>query len=682
MFFNRKYILLHILLLFYTTVLFSQERQDSTKNLINIADNAFLQGNYYGAAKIYKLALKKTPNLYNVMYKCAESYRLDNNFPKAKNLYYRVLRHSFKRFPLSLYWLAYCQKSLGQYQQAQKHFSEYYEKHKLIDDFYTKRAKNEILSCEIALYIKWEPKAVNVEHLDTNINSYYSEFGVSAITDSILFFSSIVPVDTSIEKQELSENTEDPWLVENNNTTINKSVILQSTFNIKDWNTKEIVDKIINKKDYNVSNPSFTSDKKMMFFSMFHIDSTITSSKIYYSKLVNNKWIEPKALPAYINVPSTITTQASVAQTSKGDLLLFISNRLGGQGGLDIWYAQIKKNGTFGKPMNLKSKPKDYDPDLDYLMKQGPTVNSIADDICPFYNPTDSTLYFSTEWYNGLGGFDIFKTKGDFFSWEKPTNIGYPINSSNNDLYYTIDSKGKYAYLSSNRKESLSIKHTSCCNDIYRYELPYKQTKEDSLQVVVDIHKKDINLLVPLTLFFHNDQPNPNTTDTITNINYTSTYNEYLKLIPNYEKAYSKGVSSAFKEQAKDEINIFFTDEVKKGYKKLLDFCQLMEKLLIEKQQIIITLKGYSSPLNTTEYNENLAKRRIYSLLNFFHQYKDGIFNDYEKSGLLIYNRIAFGETSASKKVSSSRKDIRNSIYSPMAAKERRIQIIAISVSE
>jgi len=107
-----------------------------------------------------------------------------------------------------------------------------------------------------------------------------------------------------------------------------------------------------------------------------------------------------------------------------------------------------------------------------------------------------------------------------------------------------------------------------------------------------------------------------------------------------------------------------------------------MKELLLSGQKIVVTIKGYTSPLNTVEYNNNLAKRRISSLVNYFYEWENGFFREYIESGMIEYEFVAFGKTLSDGKVSDDPNDPRNSIYSPAASRERRIEIIAVSVEE
>jgi site-specific recombinase XerD len=122
---------------------------------------------------------------------------------------------------------------------------------------------------------------------------------------------------------------------------------------------------------------------------------------------------------------------------------------------------------------------------------------------------------------------------------------------------------------------------------------------------------------------------------------------------------------------------------VEAGMQDLEKFAKLMEEVLARGEKVKITMKGYCSPLASTDYNVNLAKRRISSLRNYFGEYKDGVFKKYiseenPAAATLLLTDVEIGELPLSN-VSDDVKDVKNSVYSPYAARERKIQIIAVS---
>jgi len=144
-------------------------------------------------------------------------------------------------------------------------------------------------------------------------------------------------------------------------------------------------------------------------------------------------WTEPQSLGANINSPNTWESQPSV--NADGNIIYFASNREGGFGGYDI-YKTIKQNdGSWSDPINL-----------------GPKINTSGHEKSPFIHSDSQTLYFSSDGIPGLGGFDIFYSRMDSTNhFGDPINIGYPINSFEDDLGFFASTDGNYGYYASNR---------------------------------------------------------------------------------------------------------------------------------------------------------------------------------------------------------------------------------------
>ena len=108
-----------------------------------------------------------------------------------------------------------------------------------------------------------------------------------------------------------------------------------------------------------------------------------------------------------------------------------MSDRPGGKGGTDIWYF------LYDKTKDRYSRPR----------KAGSKLNTVGNEMTPYFDMTTHTLYFSSDGYPGLGGLDIFKTTGELNKWSPPLNMGYPINTEADDLYFTISKNRETIYL-------------------------------------------------------------------------------------------------------------------------------------------------------------------------------------------------------------------------------------------
>jgi outer membrane protein OmpA-like peptidoglycan-associated protein len=639
-----KFSLVLIFMLF-TNYIYAQKAKDYIKT----ANKAFEYGDFKTSSELFKKAISLDTKNQESMYKYAESCRLSYQYNEAEKYYRKIYELNNEQFPLALFWYANVMKNKAFYEKAKTLFQYYVKQHSSAGDYYTKKAKYELISCDEAMKLMKKIKGIEIKTLNKTINTKFSEFGAFDIKDKLLVFSS----------NNFQNDTSDKNKV---NSKIYFSVKKDTT-----WVEPKLFDTIINIANANVSNICFTEDMKTAYFS---ISNENEKSKLFTSKIENGKWSNPQALPSSINYDGFNTTQVNLVKIQNSFKLLFASDRPNGFGKFDLWYCNINKDGTYSEPVNLGDK-----------------INSFDDEITPFYSAYDTTLYFSSNHYANLGSFDIFKSKGDFKVWKLPENMGFPINSPYNDLYYIFNSDTSKAYFVSNRAKSSN----NCCNDIYYHKI--QKIEKTIPKVVMDSIKyveqkkiivNELESMMPITLYFDNDQPNPKTTDTITNVNFETTVKSYLALINEYKKYYLFGLSEEDLDFENDFLENFFNNQVEYNYEKLKKFTNHVQTLLEKGEIIKITLKGYTSPLNTAEYNKNLAKRRVFCIQNFFLEFNNGVLKKYTE-GLkptLIFKLEPIGKQFANPRVSDNINDKRMSVYSPDAATERRVQIIAVSVKE
>lgn len=623
---------------------------------------------YYSAAQYFNklILIDSTEISYQNSY--AEASRLNYDYDIAYHWYEKVLkRDNGKVYTETAFWMGSILKSKARYKEAKKLFDKYYKKQRNSKDKRKKqlaaKAKQETDACDLAMILIKNPENVVVEHLDSMVNSKVSEYAPFEL-DSVLFFSSLR--DDGKNKRDI------------NNIGYNK--LYTSKKLAEHWEKAKALDSLFNANNIHNANTAFNDDLTKIFVSRCTAKNLIEyTCQIYFSEYKDKAWTTLKPLPEPINLAGLNTTQPCVGKFKITDtavakvygkyggkeLLFFSSNRGGGQGGMDIWYAPFDSLLNFETPVNL-----------------GPKINSEEDEITPWFVKEINTLFFSSTWHKGLGGFDIFKSEYKNGDFGDPVNAGYPINSSYNDIYYSINSHKNKAYLSSNRIGSYFEEKQSCCNDIYCFTIPslYEPPKPvDTTKHIIE----QMKVLVPLTLYFHNDEPDPRTKAITTKKNYKKTYDDYQALKPKYLREYTAGLDGDQKEQAENRVANFFEDSVDAGMHDLDKFASLLKSVLLRGEKVKITMKGFCSPLASTDYNVNLAKRRISSLRNYFMEYENGVFvkyvdNKVENEGSILFTDEDIGELPVSK-VSDDVKDVKNSVYSPYAASERKIQIIAIS---
>jgi hypothetical protein len=340
-----------------------------------------------------------------------------------------------------------------------------------------------------------------------------------------------------------------------------------------------------------------------------------------------------------INSKGFKNTQAHFAQHNSQAVLYFVSDREGGFGGLDIWMSMLDKDGNFGIPINAGNK-----------------VNSMADEITPFFNTYDGHIYFSSNRKNGIGGFDIYKAEGKLNLWDKTKNVK-ELNTLQDEMYLYFYNSNT-GYLASNRKGAKFENTEYCCNDIFSFEY---------LPPMEDTSLSDIHSHLPLVLYFHNADPDCCTMDTTTTKTYKDAYISYFKMKDEYE-------------QQNVNLSSFFERELQANFNSLNIILNMLLSDLVNGHKMNLQIKGFASPLYNPAYNQALSQRRISSVINYLQHYNNGVFTKYIQSQYLSISELPFGESTSSEKVSDDPADKVKSIYSLPAILERRIEIVDIKL--
>jgi len=203
---------------------------------------------------------------------------------------------------------------------------------------------------------------------------------------------------------------------------------------------------------------------------LFLVKGSNNNRDIYISKFKDGWWTNMELLGENIN-SNHAETHASVS--SDGNTLYFTSNKRGGLGGLDIYSSKKMKNGQWGPAENL-----------------GPKINTIYNEETPFLAADEQTLYFSSEGHYNMGGFDIFYSElKENGKWDNPTNIGYPVNTTSDNIFYNPVGAGYIGYVSKISRDGLGNK------DLYRIKIISDEDKTYSeFHGPVDMNGKIIKI--------------------------------------------------------------------------------------------------------------------------------------------------------------------------------------------
>ncbi len=185
---------------------------------------------------------------------------------------------------------------------------------------------------------------------------------------------------------------------------------------------------------------------------VYHTSTSLVSGDLYESNFHAGKWQQPALMTDRINSKDH---EPSASIAPGGQEIYFTSDRPGGFGGRDLYRIRRLPNGEWSLPLNL-----------------GPKVNTAFDEDAPFMHSDGITLFFSSKGHNTMGGFDIFKTTlvdTDMNGWSIPENMGYPLNTVNDDIYFCLSEDGYTGYFSSERPGGLGMQ------DIYQVVFPGSQ---------------------------------------------------------------------------------------------------------------------------------------------------------------------------------------------------------------
>ena len=627
-----------ILLLSLTCTLKSYAQTE--KQFTKAGESAFIEGDYYEAIAYYKEALKFNKNNQQALQKIALSYYELKDYENAEGFFNKI--EANEDFPLLGYYTANNFKLIGKYKEAKTAFQNFNNAYPNAD-FYKDKSQQEVASCSWAMDQEVDPEVI-ITQFKKPLNTGFSDFGAGYLDSNVIQLSSL---------QTSRKNMKDDFQAKMYVFDIDGSSASKSTsFNIPQIGTDS----------FDFANGYYLEEKQSFYFSKcVSTENGENLCDLYVMKRKGTAWTQAQALS--INTANYTETQAQASLNGLGrTVLYFVSDRAGGQGKLDIWRATEGTNGAFGEAENL-----------------GHTINTIANESTPFFDPTSKTLYFSSEWHYGFGAYDILASQVNGNTFDSPKNLGLPINSSANDQYY-YPSKFNQALFASNRKGALQLRGSACCYDVFAHEMPPELLRIDTplLLTSIDPGTKDLTQLetyiesleeqLPATVFFHNDEPNPKTNSTKTKLSYAECYTDYKDQKGEY-----------FAQFGDNQAIGYWFNTVDLAYEELQSFLETLY-VVLESRQVDLTIEGYCSPLALNDYNINLAKRRIVSLENYILTWNEGQLKPYYDAGELTFSAVPFGEEKADQTISDSVEEVKHSIYDPRAAQERRVEIIAISV--
>ncbi|MGI6339880.1 MAG: OmpA family protein [Bacteroidales bacterium] len=553
---------------------------------------------YHAAEDLFKQAIAVDDKFYEAYMMLGELFYKQKRYAES-TLFYRTAVKIDSLFYLPvLFNLANSEMMSGDYKNALQHYHAYLSQPKTSVKNRELALKN-VRNCEFAIEAIKNPVQFNPISVGEGINTINDEYWPSITADgqTLMFTRQAKPAGD-----------------------LNSYKLYQEDFYISYMSDDGLWRKAINagpplNTAQNEGAQTLSSDGSYMFFTACDRPGGAGSCDIYYSSYDDGKWSVP------VNIGSPVNTRFWESQPSvsaDGRILFFSSNRSGGFGGKDLWYSIRNEAGKWTTPVNM-----------------GKTVNTESDEMSPFIHFDGRTLYFSSDGRPGMGGFDIYVTRlQDDSTWSEPRNLGYPVNTSNDETGLVIESAGQKAYFS-------SVRDNNNGKDIFYFNLDESFRPDPVAYMKGKVIDKETGGAIRAEYELINI-----TTGKRVIIDDTDAKGNFLVCLPsgfNYGLNVSKQGYLFYSEHfvfegqhtvSKPYIKQILLSPLKAGETMLLsnvfyevDSWQLkkeslaeLEKLrqfLISNPGIVVEIGGYTDATGSDEYNQTLSEKRAMSVVNY-----------------------------------------------------------------
>ena len=590
------------------------------KSPLQLADQYYAAGEYYTAAYLYEQYLNPSKIKSNapaftvyakkgkaaegiqdrsrasILYKQAESYRLAHYWVHADSAYKKCTDNKD-----ALYWSAVCERSLGKYDEAEENIRKYLNAYGTNSQF-KEAAEKELQTLQ---YIRKQLAGaglVNSWKINTPGSFEKGAFAVRAVSSNKYLVSSTKTDSTGVKG--VNPNASRLFYATLKNDSLDQlTPVVLPVAGIAD----------------NQGVASFTADGNRIYFTQWTKENGRIVSSIYY--IINrgdSGWTKPTLLPQ-VNIDGFSSKQPFCS--ADGVYLYFASDRPGGSGGFDIWYAPIYEDGSAGSPVNA-----------------GSGINTAGDELAPFYHASSGTMVFSTNGRPGMGGYDLFSVKGTHAAWGVPGNMGYPVNSSRDDIYFFAPEDSALlatAIVGSDRG-------TGCCLENY---LIKRSIRNKRLTGLVRDHKDnnpvadaDIVLTDPsgktwaaktdeegryLFDTLNNDysnfrikitKQNYNDTADVVKINDSAEVNQLTDQLVNTDMYIDK----KFTFIAENVVIVYFDFDRSNLKTEAVNKLDSVYQVLVQFPSATLQISAYTDGKGSDEYNKKLSDRRARACADYF----------------------------------------------------------------
>ena len=406
--------------------------------------------NYADAQSSFEHAILYDPKFIEAYIMLGTLYEEKKEYAKAIEYYEKSLTLNADFFPNTYLIVGNLEIKTGEYDKALSNFKSFLKYD--IKPAPKKQAENGIAVCEFAINQIKNPKPFNPKPLGKGINTEFSEYMPALTADeSTIIFTRLVKSNSANTRNGMQEDFYTSKLING------------------EWTTAVPLSEKLNTTG-NEGAHTISPDGKILYFTACGRESGKGSCDIYMSKWNKGEWDYPINL--YEINSKEWDSQPSISPDGK--TLYFSLSR---SGNMEIYKTQLQENGKWTTPVALPQ-----------------TINTSGNEMSPFMHPDGKTLYFASNGHLGMGGLDIFYSRmNDDSTWSTPVNLGYPINTHNDEAFLFVSASGENAYYAGGGLESRNM-------DIFCFEL-YKEARPDAVTYLKGI-VSDITSNNPLQASF------------------------------------------------------------------------------------------------------------------------------------------------------------------------------------
>lgn len=414
----NKIITFTSILIFHVFTCFAQQNITEIDVSSKEAKEDFNIGNFKDAQDQYETLLKNDSSNTEYKYKLGICYYHNrHNLDKAEIILTELCKEN-KADLICWYHLGLVLQLNLKYDDAIEAFKKCSNSDFKPKDEHLISAQRQIEMCKNALEIVKRPVDISFENLGTEINSEFSDYNAFVPADeSFIIFSSKRDKNTGKALNYDGQYTSDIYFA------TQKNGIFIKTKNFGQLANSELIEETVG------ISPS--GEDIYMYY-----DNYEGLGEIFNCDKKGKSFNKP------INIGDKINTknfEYAAASSADNSILVFSSNQPSGKGGIDLWYSRKLPTGEWGTSANI-----------------GDVINTEYDENYPSFSATGKTLYFASTGHNSMGGYDYFKTtwNDSLMNWSKPENLGYPLNTSDDNTTISFTRNEKYAYIAANRKDS------------------------------------------------------------------------------------------------------------------------------------------------------------------------------------------------------------------------------------